>query len=265
MKFEWLDKVIDLIPKLQKIFVGISVVFIFLFSLYRGITTNYGIVIGGLVGIIGSMFIIGSYALFGMWGIATDNLTDFLSKYPKLRRNIISVFSLLIVMIAYFIVFYSNIEIIFKAILIIFFLIIFPPAIISVIQEERRREIFKLLGNVITPELIAQNPQAAIEHAFTLFEDHLRNHLDVSSSIYGESLINLAFGQDGILSYSDIENENKGVRNLMSGVYATYRNPRKHRIVNDDKETALAIIALIELLIHIIDNSSQKENSKNSQ
>lgn len=261
MEINKTDNILRLISLIQKIFTAVSAISIFALCVYRGNNSPYGVLIGVLAGLVGAAFIVGSYALFGMWTIATDTLADFLDKYPKFRRGIVSVFSLLVIFIAYLICIYTTIDVIFKAVLIIFFLIIFPPAIFSLIKEERRRESFKLLGNVITPELIAQSPQAAVEHAFTLFEDHLRKKLNFSPTIYGEALINSAFGQDGKLSYSDIENENKGVRNLVSGVYATYRNPRKHRVVEENKESALAIIAVVELLIHIIDESVPKKES----
>jgi uncharacterized protein (TIGR02391 family) len=259
MQSNWMDVGIEILSKLHKAITAMGALAVMAFSIYGGLSSDYPLSIGILVGIIGAMLIVGTYAFSGIWSLTLDSLSDFLSKYPKLRRSIILIFILSVFIFVLIVIFYSGISIFFKLALGIFVLTLCPPALFSLIQEDRRRESFKLLGDFITPELIAQSPQAAIEHAFTIFEDRLRNRVGADQSLYGESLINLAFGQDGKLSYSVVENENKGVRNLISGVYATYRNPRKHRVIKDDKESALAIIALIELLIHITDDSTKKE------
>lgn len=259
MKSGWIDKVFEIAPKLQKYFVIIGALFLFSFGIYKGISTSYGLSTGLFIGIIGATLIIATYALTGIWDITTTSLAEFLSNYPKFRRNIIAVLTFTTLFSAYYLIFYTDIDSFLKIGIFILFMILLPSGIMSIIREDRRRESFKLLGNQITPTLIAQSPQAAIEHAFTLFEDHLRKRLNVGASAYGEALINLAFGKDGKLFYGETTSENRGVRNLLSGAYATYRNPRKHRVVEDDKESALAIIALIELLIHIVDSSSDSE------
>jgi uncharacterized protein (TIGR02391 family) len=258
MKPNWENRLLDILPKLQKIFVGVGAIFFLGLGIYKGITTEYGFLVGLFVGIIGAVLILGSYVVIGIWSITTDSLSDFIGKYPKIRRSFIIVFSISVFIATLIFVTYWELDLSFKVVLVIIFLVLLPSAILSIIQEDRRRESFKLLGNQITPELIAQSPQAAIEHAFTIFEDHLRSRLGVSSATYGEGLINEAFKQNGKLLYSEVESENNGVRNLMAGAYATYRNPRKHRLVQDDKESAIAIIALVELLIHIVDESFER-------
>jgi hypothetical protein len=45
------------------------------------------------------------------------------------------------------------------------------------------------LEKKIMPEFVDQNPQASIKHAFTIFEDRIRNRLDASAGMYGETLI----------------------------------------------------------------------------
>ena len=116
----------------------------------------------------------------------------------------------------------------------------------------------KALIERVSPELVKNNPQAAIEHAFTVFEDYLRQRIGAGPEIYGQNLINQAFGKNGILIFSSIENEDNGVRNLMAGAYATFRNPRKHRIIEDDISTALSILSLVDLMIRMIDNAQNK-------
>lgn len=114
-----------------------------------------------------------------------------------------------------------------------------------------------LPADSITIELVELNYQAAIEHAFTLFEDHLRQRIGVGPDVYGESLINLAFGKNGRLTYGATRAEDVGVRNLMSGAYATFRNPRKHRIVKDSEQAVSAIITLVDLLTQIVDEAQE--------
>ncbi len=116
----------------------------------------------------------------------------------------------------------------------------------------------KALVERVSPQLIKNNPQAAIEHAFTVFEDYLRQRLGLGAEVYGENLINQAFGKNGKLTSSTIENEDRGVRDLMAGAYATFRNPRKHRIIEDDTSTALSILSLVDLMIKLIDKAQDK-------
>jgi len=47
-----------------------------------------------------------------------------------------------------------------------------------------------LPADAITPELIRHNYQAAIQYAFTVFEDRLRARIGVGPEVFGEGLIN---------------------------------------------------------------------------
>lgn len=105
---------------------------------------------------------------------------------------------------------------------------------------------------------VNSNPQSAIQQSFTIFEDYLRHKIGADVSVYGEDLINKAFGKEGELVYSDISAEQQGVRNLFSGTYATFRNPNMHRIIREDENRALAIISLIYLLFDLVNNSKRK-------
>jgi hypothetical protein len=110
-------------------------------------------------------------------------------------------------------------------------------------------------ADLITPELVRQNPQAAIQQIFTLFEDHLRKRISAGPNLYGRDLIKAAFGDRGVLSYGETPAENEGIRSLLFGTYATFRNPRMHRLMEDDDKTVLAIITLVDLLIKIVDEA----------
>jgi len=107
----------------------------------------------------------------------------------------------------------------------------------------------------ITYEQIRLNPQSAIQHAFSLLEDHLRSKIGAGADVYGRHLINAAFGSHGCLRWGEMPNEREGVRNLMAGAYAVFRNPRMHRLMEDSETTALATISLVDLMIQIVDEA----------
>lgn len=110
-------------------------------------------------------------------------------------------------------------------------------------------------AGLITSELVRQNPQAAVQQVFTLFEDRIRKRIGAGPDLYGQPLINAAFGKKGVLTYGETPAEREGIRNLLSGAYATFRNPHMHRLMEDDEKTALAIITLVDLLIKIVDEA----------
>lgn len=258
-----LDKTEKLLKWLQRGATLLFIVYSLGLGIYEGIKsgTIQGLISWTIAGMgAASLFALihlGFYAL-----ITTSNwLSDQLKKYPKIRRGILICLMVIVIIIAFAGLFYWQIDNLIKAIIFVYCVIMAPSALISLLQDDRRREQFSLLGSRIAPELVIQNPQAAVEHAFTLFEDHLRRRLNAGTNIYGEALINLAYGQDGKLFYGNTEGENKGARNFISGAYATYRNPRKHRVIEDDKQTALAIIVLVELLIRLVDESIDKDSA----
>ena len=116
--------------------------------------------------------------------------------------------------------------------------------------------------DVLTSAFLRQNPQAAVQYAFTIFEDHLRKRLNVGPDIFGENLINKAFGDCGILTYGATSAEERGVRNFIAGAYSVFRNPSMHRITVNEEETALSIIILVDMLIKLVDTAEYKTVSK---
>jgi hypothetical protein len=102
---------------------------------------------------------------------------------------------------------------------------------------------------------LCQNPQAVIQSAFALFESRLRARINANADLFGEALINAAYGNNGQLKHGETLAEQLGTRNLLSGAYATFRNPRMHRVVEDNERSALAIITLVDLLIQVVEDS----------
>lgn len=144
----------------------------------------------------------------------------------------------------------------------LFFLLVLSMIVLLVARVWVEPPLSKPLAALIPPDLVIKNPQAATEHAFTIFEDHLRQRLEALPETYGETLINAAYGKDGALLYGAVGAEQQGVRNLLSGAYATFRNPRKHRLVKEDARRTKAILVLIDLLVQIVDDSESRGPAK---
>ncbi len=262
-----LDRIQTGLIWLQRVFTVVGVLYAIGAGIYRGIAvgTTEQLILWSVTGIIAGILVAAiSFAMsFGVsiWEKFSDWLINQLRKYPGLRRWVIIPFGIIAAVTTPIVtIFYWKADNLLRAIFFIYFGLVLPSALVSIIRDERKREKARLASHQITPELIAQNPQAAIEHAFTLFEDHLRSRLGVGPEVYGENLINLAFGQNGKLTHGTIESENKGVRNFVSGAYATFRNPRKHRVVQDDEQTTYAIITLVELLVQLVDDSKDQSS-----
>ena len=110
-------------------------------------------------------------------------------------------------------------------------------------------------ARILTPELLASGRQSVVQQIFILFEELLRARIGAGPDQFGEGLINAAFGDRGQLSYGDTPAERVGARNLLSGMYGLFRNPRMHRTVQDDEETFFAIVSLVDLAIRIVDGA----------
>jgi uncharacterized membrane protein YeaQ/YmgE (transglycosylase-associated protein family) len=217
-------------------------------------------IIGGILGaivLLGITFAID--LIFRFQDVLSDWLIKLLKSYTMARRWIIVVFAVLMTTFTpVILVGYWYLDNLLKMFLWVCFGLILPSALISIAQDDKKRENEYLAGHGVTPELVFKKPQAAIEHSFTIFEDYLRQRICVGPEIYGENLINTAFGKNGCLVYGAVENENLGFRNFISGAYATLRNPRKHRVFRDDEQTALSIVSLVELLIQMVDKCKKR-------
>lgn len=256
-KKNWIDKLFNLLFWFQRGIALFGIILILFVTIKKGIesgNTN-DLILYLLVGFVASVIIGLVYFGFTIWNMTYDWLTIQLGKYVKIRRGIIFSFEIIALIIATFLVINVQMDNLLRAVIVLYFLLMLPSAITSVLQEDRMREQYALIGSQIPSDLIAQNPQAAVEYAFTLFEDHLRKRLGVNTDIYGENLINLAYGKEGKLAFGSGESDRQGVRNFISGAYSVYRNPRKHQIIKDDRLTTLEIISTVELLLRLIDES----------
>jgi uncharacterized protein (TIGR02391 family) len=100
----------------------------------------------------------------------------------------------------------------------------------------------------------------AVVNAFKVLDHRIRAACAEAPDVYGEELINRAFAPDkGKLSQGLVESERRGLRNLVSGANAFFRNPSAHRFVNYDQATAETVIVLVSLLLKMMETSSESQ------
>jgi uncharacterized protein (TIGR02391 family) len=79
----------------------------------------------------------------------------------------------------------------------------------------------------------------------------------------GDALMSFVFSvKDPILAFNELKDENdrneqKGFMMMLSGAVAGLRNPRAHRLVQDDPERALEFIAFVSLLAKLVDEAKR--------
>ena len=80
----------------------------------------------------------------------------------------------------------------------------------------------------------------------------------------GSSLMEFVFAPGNpLLAFNALEDqsdkdEQKGFMMLFSGAVAGLRNPRAHKIIKDDPESALEFIAFISLLAKMVDKAKKR-------
>jgi uncharacterized protein (TIGR02391 family) len=101
----------------------------------------------------------------------------------------------------------------------------------------------------------------AIRDAVIALNDLVR--LRSSDSRDGVPLMEFVFNPTNpVLRFNDLadesdRNEQLGFMKMLSGAAAGLRNPRAHRLINDDPERALEFIAFISLLAKLVDSATR--------
>lgn len=268
-----LDRVDALLSLVNKITTR-SLVFLFVgIGIYKAISSDttsemLGFLLGGFIG--GLLILFTSFAVdlgFSVWEKSISWLAKPIRKSPYGRFLIIVPNILFGFYTAYLVFRFVNIDWSLKVFISLYLLWFFPAAVTSLVREDLSRERTKL-SKEVTRDVRIQNPQAAIENAFTHFEDLLRKRISGESKLCGNNLIKAAYGIDeGRLTYiSEGKNRTQHLYDLMSGAYSIFRNPRHHIIIDDGEQKAQAIISMVELLIEFIDDSEDRLiNSQNFQ
>jgi uncharacterized protein (TIGR02391 family) len=93
----------------------------------------------------------------------------------------------------------------------------------------------------------------AIQDCFVFLGNLLRDKADVSAD--GVDLVNKAFSESSpkikvnkLETQSDAD-EQKGIGNLLRGLYQSVRNPRSHEKYNDSEQSAIAVISFVSYLV----------------
>jgi hypothetical protein len=198
--------------------------------------------------------------LLEAWQRILSYLLIFFGKYPSFRFWF--VFPVIVISILYPIQNLQSWE--YEAtlgILLFIYLVFFlPAALISLLKDDRQFEKTKL-AKIIPRNLLSQNPQAAIEFAFTALEDHLRKRIPNGEKYYSNGLIGKAFeGKKSELVYFvDGREKTEALFRLISGTYSLFRNPRHHKIVEDDAYFAHNLVSFIGTIMNFIDESEERK------
>ncbi len=115
------------------------------------------------------------------------------------------------------------------------------------------------LWNAIKSSYESEDYTIAILNAISYVRDVIREKSNLE--LDGIDLINQAFSEKNPkikvnkLQTKNEKNIQKGLRELLIGIYTHIRNPRSHDTYKDTKEDALAIILFINYLLKTIDSS----------
>lgn len=251
------------ISKIMGIFLSI---FAFVVGIYNGAISGTSSDFWGYtaIGFVSGLFILLTFLLLDIslvaWDKTMTRLSKLIRKHPHTRQWIIIPSILLAFCAAYLVLIYLDIDLSARVLLAVYLILFFPSATISLIRDDLIKERTRL-SDRISRETRIHNPQAAIENAFTHFEDHLLKRVSGDSNLYGSKLIKAAYeGDKSKLVYkSDGKDHTGHLYSLMSGAYSLFRTPRHHKIIEDDEQKAQSIISLAELLMEFVDNSEERE------
>ncbi len=266
MKNDFIDKLVEKYPLINRIFAGLLAFYTIGTGIYKGSTsgTTQDFIYWTVIGFIGALIVLFAFLALDLGMIVWDKSTSWLSnqvrKYPYIRTCIIFPNIFIAFYAAYLSVKFLNIDLSLRIFISVYLVWFLPAAIISLLREDLRKERSRLSSN-ISRETRIHNPQAAIENAFTHFEDHLLKRLSGDTNLYGNRLIKAAYeGEKSRLVYKvDGKDYTANLNSLMIGAYSILRNPRHHKLVEDDEQKAESIISFVELLIEFVDNSVDRE------
>lgn len=124
-----------------------------------------------------------------------------------------------------------------------------------------RGEVRSDLWEAISKHYESQIYSSAILEAIHLLSDTLRERANVDGD--GMSLVGQALGGESPrLKINKFQteterNEQKGLEQILRGIYQGVRNPRSHEQCEDSKETADAIIIFINYILEIVSKAKQ--------
>ncbi len=125
-----------------------------------------------------------------------------------------------------------------------------------------QHEIDDRLWEVISKNYENENFTNAIQDAIFYMSELLREKSDVD--LDGVPLIGKVFGgKDPFLKINKLKtesekNEQKGIENILRGIYQAIRNPRSHEKYEDDKATCDTFIVFLDYIIGLIERSKAR-------
>lgn len=129
-----------------------------------------------------------------------------------------------------------------------------------------RNEIDVELWEAIQKNYESDNYTGSILDAIFKLTDTIRNKTGLEGD--GASLIGQAFGGDdpriklNKLQTDSEKDIQKGIQEILRGIYSGIRNPRSHDAMMDDKLSADAIIVFLNYLLKLIDQSKLRFNEE---
>ena len=78
------------------------------------------------------------------------------------------------------------------------------------------------------------------------------------TTVFNRNKPRLAFNQ--LVDETDLS-EQEGMMHLYAGVFAAFRNPRAHKLVDDDAGTAIGAISMISFLAKLLDKATVRQTN----
>ncbi|MFC7072974.1 TIGR02391 family protein [Halovenus rubra] len=129
-----------------------------------------------------------------------------------------------------------------------------------------------VLDNELVERSISQyesgHYQSAVQSAFIVLEERVRDRGNFGRDIHGSDLMTEAFTPErGPLSFGETGSEQEGVMFLYRGAMQSLRNPASHRFIEEvDEEYARDVIHTVNLLLRLMEsNTSSDTTSKLEQ
>ncbi|MBW4544089.1 MAG: TIGR02391 family protein [Symplocastrum torsivum CPER-KK1] len=122
-----------------------------------------------------------------------------------------------------------------------------PLADITNLDKELKERCLPILGAGSADEKMWDS---AVRVAGVILEERLRDVGNIEAGYAGQDIVNKVFKNGGTLaSKFSVDSERQGYRDLYAGVFATFRNPSAHRLVDPTPEEGGAFIVFVNLLL----------------
>ena len=129
-----------------------------------------------------------------------------------------------------------------------------------------KNEIDTELWEAVRKNYEADNYRGAIVDSVFMLTDTIRNKTGLEGD--GSSLVGQAFGGDNPrIKISNLQTDSekdvqRGIQDILRGIYIGIRNPRSHDVIVDEKVTADSIIVFVNYLLGVIDMSKLRFEEK---